>query len=90
MLATIHQCTNQHLISEQCFEKGFKRGKRGKFCTFCAKMPPSVKEQRFLFGRFDKWTITDSPGNKVAKADILIANESCIVCDSLVFESSYT
>lgn len=76
MLVTVHQCTNQHLISEQCIDKGFKRGKHGKFCTFLGKMPPSVKEQRFLFGRFDKWTIMASPGNKVAKADILIANEN--------------
>lgn len=88
MLVTIHRCSNQHLLSEQCFKKGFKRGKHVKFCMFHAKMLVLVKEQRGLFARFDKWTTKASPGKEVAKADILIANESRHVCYSFVFERS--
>lgn len=60
-----------------------------KFCMSHAKMLVSVKEQRGLFGRFDKWTSKASPGKEVAKHDILIANESQHTCYSLVFERSY-
>lgn len=48
-----------------------------------------VKEQRGLFGKFDEWTMKASPGKEVAKADILIANESWHMCYSFVFERSY-
>lgn len=48
-----------------------------------------LKEQRGLFGRFDKWTAKASPGKEVAKADILIANESWHICYSFVFGRSY-
>lgn len=54
MLVTIYQCSNQLLLSEQCFKKGFKRGKHVKFCMSQVKVLVSVKEQRGLFGKFDK------------------------------------
>lgn len=74
MLVTIYQCSNQHLLSEQCFKKGSERGNDVKFCMSHAKVLVSVKEQSDLFGKFDEWKTKANPGKEVA--DISIANES--------------